>query len=322
MSAIVLVTGAEGCIGSWVVKLLLESGAHVIAYDRTSDHERLSLIAPELNRSNLVPARGMIEDAARIRSLVSMYGVTQIVHLAAVLMPFCQNDPVAGGMINVIGTLNVFEAARQASHPVRVAYASSSAVWGPPTEYADRQRYLNESDPLKPSTHYGVFKQANEGNARAYWLANGISSFALRPWTVYGPGRDTGLTAAPSLAMQAAARGEAYHMPVSGRMDLQYVRDVAQAFLDCLASPHEGAFVYNLAGEIVTMADVVDRIAEAAPDSKGRITFGGPEVPVAVEMDDSAIRTAIPQLKKTPLADGIAETIALYAKRSAKAAGH
>lgn len=315
MTNTVLVTGAAGCIGSWVVKLLVEAGAKVITYDQTADLARLDLIAPGLDRSAIVTTTGAIEDGARIREIVIEHGVTHIVHLAAVLMPFCQKDPVAGGMINVIGTLNVFEAAKAAGRNVRVSYASSSAVWGPPTEYADKGRSLNEGDQLKPSTHYGVFKQANEGNARAYWLASGITSFGLRPWTVYGPGRDTGLTAAPTLAMQAAARGEAYQMPVSGKMDLQYVRDVAQAFLDCLFSEHEGAFVYNLAGDIVTMAEVAQMVEEVAPEVKGKITFGGPEVPVAVDMDDSAIRAAIPGLKKTGLREGIAETIAAYRAR-------
>lgn len=312
MQETVLVTGAQGCIGAWVVKQLLERGAAVISYDQGVEHTRLPLIAPGLDTSGLRSEVGKIEDTERLKDLVKSAGVTKIVHLAAVLMPFCQKDPVAGGMINVIGTLNVFEAAREAGREVRIAYASSSAVWGPPTEYADKGRSLNENDALKPATHYGVFKQANEGNARAYYRASGITSFGLRPWTVYGPGRDTGLTAAPTIAMQAVARGGSYTMPLDGRMDLQYVEDVAAAFLDCLFSPHEGAFVYNLAGDIVHMRDIIEAIESVRPAARGLISFGGPEVPVAVDMDDSAIRAAIPHLKKTPLSEGIAQTIAAY----------
>ncbi|WP_031499676.1 NAD-dependent epimerase/dehydratase family protein [Bryobacter aggregatus] len=318
MKETVLVTGAQGCIGAWVTKQLLDRGAEVISYDQGDEHPRLPLIAPGLDRSALRSEIGKIEDTARIKDIVKSEGVTKIVHLAAVLMPFCQKDPIAGGMINVIGTLNVFEAAREAGREVRVAYASSSAVWGPPTEYAAKGRSLNEDDVLKPATHYGVFKQANEGNARAYYRASGITSFGLRPWTVYGPGRDTGLTAAPTIAMQAVARGEKYEMPVSGRMDLQYVEDVAAAFLDCLFSPHEGAFVYNLAGDIVHMADIVREIEAVKPSAAGLVTFAGQEVPVAVDMDDSAIRAAIPELKKTPLAEGIRRTIAAYERQAAQ----
>ena len=64
--------------------------------------------------------------------------ITHIVHLAAVLMPFCQANPVAGGLVNVIGTLNLFEAARDSGREVRIVYASSSAVWGPGEAYEDR----------------------------------------------------------------------------------------------------------------------------------------------------------------------------------------
>jgi nucleoside-diphosphate-sugar epimerase len=318
MTETILVTGAQGCIGAWVTKLLLERGANVVSYDMGRDHARLPLIAPGLNLSRLRSEVGQIEDGARLAAIVREHQVTHIVHLAAVLMPFCQKDPIAGGMINVIGTLNVLEAARHSGRDIRVSYASSSAVWGPPSAYEGTGRNLNESDPLKPATHYGVFKQANEGNARAYYRADGITSFGLRPWTVYGPGRDVGLTAAPTLAMQAVARGESYKMPVSGRMDLQYVEDVAQAFLDCLFSEHQGAFVYNLAGEIVRMSEVVSVIERLRPGAAGTITFDGPEVPVAVEMDDSAIRAAIPQLRKTPLAIGVERTITAYERFSGK----
>ena len=107
-------------------------------------------------------------------------------------------------MVNIIGTLNVFEAARHAGRSVRVVYAEFLGLSGVPEEaYASGK--LSEAEPLKPSTHYGVFKQANEGNARAFYQVDGISSIGLRPWTVYGVGRDAGLTAGPSLAIKAVA---------------------------------------------------------------------------------------------------------------------
>ena len=131
----VLVTGAQGCIGAWVVKVLLQRGVDVVLYDADPNPVRLSLLlAPE--RLSRIPLEvGKIEDTARLKSLVADGGITHIMHLAAVLMPFCQADPVEGGMINVIGSLNVFAAARDAGRPVRVVYASSSAVWGPEEYY-------------------------------------------------------------------------------------------------------------------------------------------------------------------------------------------
>ena len=211
----ILVTGGQGCIGAWVVKNLLDRGLDVLIYDADLAPVRLSLIAPPEQIRNSVVETGRIEDSARLKALVKDGGITHIVHLAAVLMPFCQAQPADGGMVNVMGTLNVFEAARDAGRPVRVVYASSSAVWGPEEAYGSGK--LTEDDPLKPSTHYGVFKQANEGNARVFYLTNGISSVGLRPWTVYGVGRDRGLTADPTLALRAVALGEPFHIRLSGR---------------------------------------------------------------------------------------------------------
>jgi UDP-glucose 4-epimerase len=303
----VLVTGSQGCIGAWVVRSLLARGLDVITYDADPDPTRLALItSPEV--AVRVPMElGRIEDTARIKALVRTRDITHIVHLAAVLMPYCQANPVEGGIVNIIGTLNVFEAARDAGRDVRVVYASSSAVWGPEDAYGSGM--LTEDDPLKPGTHYGVFKQANEGNARAFYAVNGISSVGLRPWTVYGPGRDRGLTADPTLAMRALAFGEPFQIRVSGYMDLQYVEDVAETFVRCLLAPVQGAYVFNLQGSVIGMQELIETFDKIRPGANNLITFAGPQVPVAYRMDDSELRSKIPGIPRTPLEAGVQKTI-------------
>jgi nucleoside-diphosphate-sugar epimerase len=303
----ILVTGAQGCIGAWVVKMLLQRGLDVVIYDADPNPARLSLLLPPEQLAGISKEVGKIEDAARLKSLVADGGITHIVHLAAVLMPFCQADPVEGGMINVIGSLNVFCAARDTGRPVRVVYASSSAVWGPEEFYGSGK--LTEDEPLKPSTHYGVFKQANEGNARAFYLANGISSIGLRPWTVYGVGRDRGLTADPTLAMKAVAERQPFQIRVSGNMDLQYVEDVAETFVHCLLSDLDGAHVFNLEGSVIDMQELVSTLDRLRPGAAGLITVAGPKVPVAYRMDDSQLRAKVPGIPKTPLEEGVRKTI-------------
>ncbi len=306
----ILITGAHGCIGAWITKLALDRGAQVIALDRAGDPWRLRQIAPGFDSSRLELVTGDITDTALLKSLVRDREVSHVAHMAAVLMPFCQSHPVTGAMIDVIGTLNVFEAARDSGRDVRITYASSSAVWGPPGEYEDRA--LSEDDAVKPATHYGVFKQANEGSARAFFAKDGISSIALRPWTVYGPGRDSGLTADPTLAMAAAARREPFQIRTSGRMDLQFVEDIAAAFLGCLFSPLTGAHVFNVAGDIVDMTELVSLIEEIRPEARGLITFGGPEVPVAYRMDDRQLRALVPGIPRTTLREGIRRTVTFF----------
>jgi nucleoside-diphosphate-sugar epimerase len=308
----VLVTGAQGCIGAWVCRGLLRRGAEVLVYDQEPSAARLALITEESERRNLVIETGAIEDTARVKGIIKDSGITHVVHLAAVLMPFCQANPVQGGLINVVGTLNVFEGARDAGRAVRVVYASSSAVWGPEDAY--EARALSETDPTKPATHYGVFKQANEGNARAFYATNGISSIGLRPWTVYGVGRDFGLTAAPTIAMRNLVLGKSYQIPLGGFMDLQYVEDVAESFIHCLLSPVEGAHVFNLAGDVIHMDKLVSTMERLRPGAAKLISCGGPQVPVAYRMDDAALRSAVPDIPKTALEDGLRATLELYEK--------
>lgn len=304
----VLVTGGSGCIGSWVIKGLLERGMDVLTFDVEADTKRLGLIAPALV-PKLTIETGRIEDTARVKALIAD-GVTHVVHLAAVLMPFCQANPVAGAMINVIGTQNLFEAARDSGRDVRIVFASSSAVWGPRHLYEDRP--LTEADPPMPATHYGVYKYANEGNARVFYATNGISSIGLRPWTVYGVGRDAGLTADPTLALRAAAAGERFQIRLTGNMDLQYVEDVAETFIRCLLSPVQGAHVFNLAGDIVDMHDFIRQVEEIDAATKGLLTAEGPQVPVAFRMSDTALRSTVGEMPKTPLAEGVRRTLQAF----------
>ncbi len=308
----ILVTGAQGCIGAWTVKALLDRGLDVVIYDLDPHPRRLALIAPAEQISRVVIRAGKIEDTAAIKALVKEERITHIIHLAAQLMPFCQANPVAGAMINVIGTLNVFEAARDAGRAVRVVYASSSAVWGPGEAYGSGK--LTESDPLKPSTHYGVFKQTNEENARVFYAESGISSIGLRPWTVFGVGRDAGLTADPTLAMKALALGKSFEIRLTGHMDLQYVEDVAETFVRCLLSPFEGAHVFNLEGTVITMTDFIGELERAWPGAAKSITAQGPQVPVAYQMDGSQLRTFVTGIPQTPLPIGIRKTLDHFAQ--------
>lgn len=302
----VLVTGGQGCIGAWVIKHLLDQGIDVVMYDLDSEPRRLSLLATSEQINKITIEVGNVQDTERVKALVRDEQITHIVHLAAVLIPFCQANPVAGALANVIGTLNLFEAARDAGRPVRLTYASSAAVWGPGELYGDKP--LTEDDPLKPTTHYGVFKQSNEGNARVFYSANGISSIGLRPWTVYGVGRDSGLTADPTLAIRALAADETYQIRLTGFMDLQYVGDVAQAFVQCLLSPLEGAHVFNLAGDVVSMDQFIQTLAGVHPRATELITAAGPQVPVAFRMDASSLESKVGLLPKTSIVAGVAES--------------
>jgi nucleoside-diphosphate-sugar epimerase len=290
-----------------VVRRLIEQGHEVVTFDVNDSLARLEMISSPEIVAKADRRVGRIEETETVKKLIRDEEITHIVHLAAVLMPFCQKNPVQGGLINVIGTLNIFEAARDLGKQTRIVYASSSAVWGPTDEYGEGP--LTEDLPLKPATHYGVFKAANEGNARNFYSSDGISSIGLRPWTVFGPGRDAGLTADPTLAMRAVARKQPFQMRLSGHMDLQYVRDVADIFIQCLFSETPGAHVFNLRGEVVEMEQLRRMLDEIRPGAAQLISVSGPEVPVAYRMSDEALVKTVGEIPRTPLREAIVETI-------------
>src|SRR5205085_11053258 len=114
----VLVTGANGCIGSWVVRNLLDRGLDVLIYDLDPTPPRLAMIASDDHVRRVAVETGAIEDTARVKPVVKDQGITHIVHLAAPLMPVYHAHPVMGGLSDLLGTLNVFEAARDAGRYV------------------------------------------------------------------------------------------------------------------------------------------------------------------------------------------------------------
>src|SRR5882724_12455224 len=119
-----LLTGAHGFIGAWITKRLLEANARVVIFDRSSDPHRLLLIMDQEQVSRVRVVTGDITEADSLSPVIDEFGVTNLIHLAGLQVPTCRANPRLGAMVNVIGTINVFEAARQASGQInKVVYA-------------------------------------------------------------------------------------------------------------------------------------------------------------------------------------------------------
>src|SRR5947209_6762298 len=301
-----LVTGAHGFIGTWIIKRLLDERARVVIFDKSPDARRLRLIMTDREIARVHLVTGDITEAESLTPIIEEYAVTYIIHLAGLQVPTCKADPRLGALVNVVGTINVFEAARRAATEIKgIVYASSAAVFG----RVDEDRPMTERDEPQPSTHYGVFKRCNEGNARVYFLDHGLSSVGLRPLTVYGVGRDFGLTSDPTKAMKAAVVGRPFRIRFGGRTDFQYVADTSDVFIRAAVSGLEGAHVFNLHGETVRVADVVAEIERTRPSARGSITLDETPLAIPAEFDDSAVRAALGALPATPLAEGVRATI-------------
>ena len=273
----ILVTGASGFLGAWIVRDLVERGVDCVLFDRDPDLRRLDELMPD--RPDLTVETGDIAEIDDVVGAVERHGVTRIIHLAALQIPGCRPDPMLGARVNVLGTLSVFEAARRIDHVRKVVYASSAAVIGPEDFYAGRT--VKNDDPLAPATHYGVFKQCNEGNAHVYWLDEEVSSIGLRPWTVYGLGRDQGVTSDATQAIAAAMEGRAFTIRYSGRNALQYAGDVGAAFVLCALDDRPVCKTFNLRGHVVEMEEFISRIDAVIPGAKDLISLSGGPIPVA-----------------------------------------
>ena len=130
-----------------------------------------------------------------------------------------------------------------------------------------------------PLTFYGAFKKSAELIAEQYWRHFQIASVGIRPQVAYGPERDVGLTAGPSLAARAAARGEGFCINYTGRVGYDYVEDVARAFVRGALETPQGAPVVDVPGEAADVDQVIAAIAAIAPDAAPKLSVHGPSIP-------------------------------------------
>jgi len=304
----VLVTGALGCVGAWAVKAILDDGDEPVGYDLGDADQRLRLVLSPEELARLTLVRGDVTDLDALGRALDEHEITRVVHLAALQVPFCRADPVLGARVNVVGTVNVFEAVKARLERIPgLAYASSAAVYGP-----DDPSPAPESGGRSPATLYGVYKLANEGTARLYRSESRVPSIGIRPYVVYGPGRDQGLTAGPTLAMAAAARGEGFEIAYGGAAQYDYAPDVGRAFVRAAACS-SGSIVANFPGVRAELSEVVAAIEAAAPAVAGRITWDAEtSLPFPAQLESRALEESLGPLQTKPLAAGVAETIARF----------
>jgi len=300
-----LVTGALGCLGAWTLKALVDLGEEPVGFDLGADDSRLRLVLSEEERERVTLVSGDVTDAAAVGGVLDEHGITNVVHLAAMQVPFVRADPERGARVNVYGTVVVFEAIKARLNRIRgLAYASSSAVYN-----ASDHSPAPEAGGTAPATLYGVFKLTNEGTARVYWHDDDVASIGIRPYIVYGPGRDQGLTSGASLAMAAAARGEGFTIAYGGTAQYDFAPDVGRAFALAARNATEGAHVANFPGVPSTMQEVVDAIEAAAPAVAGKVFWEEGQLPFPESLEGRQLERLIGPMQLTPLADGVRATI-------------
>lgn len=305
----VLITGGFGCIGSWITRHLLHRGDVPVIFDLREDFRRVGLVLDESELPRVQFVVADVTDVGAVRQAIDRHEITHVIHLAGLQVAVCRADPLLGARVNVLGTLAVFEAVRQAGRQIEgFVYASSAAVFGPPEAYGGADSPLANDALLAPATQYGAFKVCNEHGARVYFEDHRVSSVGLRPWAVYGVGRDFGVTSEPTKAIKSVALGRDYPMSFGGTLDFQWVEDVARTFVRCL-SAKPGAAAYNLRGTVTTVAQFHRDLCAIAPEAERLISIGERQLGIAPNLDDAELQRDFGPLPVLPLRDGIQRTL-------------
>jgi nucleoside-diphosphate-sugar epimerase len=289
----VLVTGAGGCIGAWALALLKRADVPVVAFDLIDDKRRPRLLMQDKTVDEIPWEVGDIADSERVETVVQDREIKAIIHLAALQVPFCKANPILGAKVNVVGTVNVFEAARSRSLK-RLAYASSIAAHS----FFPEQNWL--------PTLYGAYKYCDEMIGQVYHQDWGVPSVGIRPGVVYGVGRDQGMTSKTTVAILAAAAGEPYTVPFSGAVSGLHAGEVASAFIKAVSKDRDEAVVFDHNGVASNVADWIAMIKKIAPDAK--LSVKGDELPFPAALDDDPIRAFLGDFGHMSLDEGIKAT--------------
>lgn len=268
----VLVTGATGAIGSWVVRELAERGHTPVLFDSRDDW---SLLADLQGAVRLVV--GDVRDLAALLHAAHDGRVEAVIHLAAVIQ--AQRDMPLASAVNVGGTLNVLEAARLAGLG-RVVVMSTKSVYGTIVgEHAHpTYRPMSEDQAVRPLDAYGVTKFCAEGLALQYEREHGVDVVALRLASTYGPGktRHGAYAFLPGL-IESAYDGRAFRAEQGLQQgnDVIYNRDVAGAIVAALEARRPRRRVYNVGtGRAVMLEEFLTALRRMRPNADLEVGSG------------------------------------------------
>jgi NAD dependent epimerase/dehydratase len=279
----VLVTGAGGFIGSHLAERLLAEGADVVCfvrYNSRRDPGLLRLLPREsMDRVNLVFGDLRDPDAVRRAGV----GAEIVFHLGALIsIPYSYIHPREVVEANILGTLNVLEAARD-NRPARVIHTSTSEVFG-----TARYVPIDEKHELQGQSPYSASKIGADHIAESYWRAFDVPVTTIRPFNTYGP-RQSARAVIPAIVSQALAGRDIRLGSLNPTRDFTFVSDTVEAFL--LAASAEPAAVLgeeiNLGtGKEISIGDLVELI--------GRLI--GKDLDVSVE--DERLRPRLSEVER------------------------
>jgi len=253
-----LVTGADGFIGGHLVEQLCARRHDVTAYVLYNSFGTVGwLDHPGLrDREDIRVVLGDVRDTDSLQS--AMVGHDVVIHLAALIaIPYSYQAPRSYIETNVIGTMNVMEAARRAG-VARVVHTSTSEVYGP-AQYVP----MDEKHPLAGQSPYSASKIGADQVAHSYWSSFGVPVTTLRPFNAYGP-RQSQRAFIPSVIVQLLSGAESIALgSLSPTRDLTFVTDTAEGFRAVAEGKGGLGEVFNMgSGFEISMGEVVEMLSD------------------------------------------------------------
>lgn len=256
-----LVTGADGFVGQWLLRRLLTDDSHVSGMIRGAA-PCLTTLAPEL-RARVTWRQCELHDGACMREVLRDAQPSAVFHLAAQSsVPASIEDPRATFETNVLGTVRLLEAVREAAPDATVVVVGSADAYGAVTI---NELPLRESAPLRPRNPYAASKAAAEVVALQYAHSGWVRVIATRSFNHTGPGQSTAFAAAAFAKQVAAFKKQGHNGQIrvgnlTPRRDITDVRDVVEAYV-LLAQRGTPGSVYNVcSGRDHSMREIVDEL--------------------------------------------------------------
>lgn len=285
-----LVTGGGGFIGRRVVRNLLARGIPTVVADWSA--VGLSESGPLVSFAQCDVAE--FSDVARC--FRQHPDITHAIHLAYLMSAEVEANPHLGARVNVVGMVNLFEAA--VNHKVeRLVFTSSETVYGA-SQRVYGERPVKESDYCAPADHfytYGVMKILNEFMAQKYVQRHGVSMACARPPVVFGHGRKRGSVLWAEQFFSLPAIGQPVALPFSAetRDCWVYVDDCAEQLVRLALKPTLAHFAYNSTGQAIRAGDLANVVRRWAPDAQITFDESRPGTPLVDDLDGSRLTEEI-----------------------------